>query len=61
MDYNKNMKLVYYTLSKEIEIVEGEVSERKWHFYFKDKWELAELLNTCPELVKELIPLLEVK
>lgn len=56
MDYNKNMTLVWYTESKEIEIVENQddIKNRKWHFYFHGISELADLINTNPQLAKEL-------
>ena len=55
IEYNENMKLVYYTETKDIEIYEGEdLKDKKWLFYFKNKYELANLLKSNPELLKEL-------
>lgn len=54
IEYNENMKLVWYTQSKEIEIVEGELPNRQWHFYFSNIYDFAELIKSNPELAKEL-------
>ena len=54
VDYTKDMKLVYYTETKDIEIYSGDLKDRKFYFYFRDKYELAELLKSNPILLKEL-------
>jgi len=49
VDYNKDLKIIYYE-SRELEIAEG----NKYHFYFHNIYELAELIRTSPEAAKKL-------
>ena len=53
IEYNANMKIILYD-SREIEIVENIDNLKKWLFYFKNITELAELINTNPNLAKKL-------
>ena len=54
VEYNKDMKLIYYSETKDIEIATGDFPDQKWCFYFKNKYELADLLKSNPKLLKEL-------
>ncbi|MFX1478328.1 MAG: hypothetical protein ACFFCI_09355 [Promethearchaeota archaeon] len=54
IEYNENMKLIWYTQSKEVEIVEGDIPNRQWHFYFSNIDELIDLIKSNPELAKAI-------
>lgn len=54
IEYTKNMKLIYYSKTKDIEIATGEFPDQKWCFYFKNKYELVELLKFNKKLLKEI-------
>jgi hypothetical protein len=63
IEYNKNMKFVWYTESKEIEIVESIFhfdeskalrESKQFVFYFRNINELAQLIKSNPKLAKEL-------
>lgn len=51
-DYKKGMKLVYYE-SRELEIIDSE-SPVFAEMYFRNIYELAELIKTSPEAAKKL-------
>lgn len=55
VDYNKDMKAIFYTQTDEIEILDKNIRAL---MYFKNIHELADLINTSPRLVKALKPLL---
>ena len=53
VSYNENMKLVWYG-NGEIEIEENIEDDKKWHFYFRNIYELVDLIKTNLDLAKEL-------
>lgn len=54
-DYTKEMKLIYYTETKDIEIISGNgLNDEKYHIYFKSKYELLDLLKSNEKLFNEL-------
>ncbi len=55
-DYKKGMKAIFYTETDEIEVIDE--NDVKALFYFHNKYELAELINSSPRLAKELKELL---
>jgi len=59
VDYNENMKLVWYK-NGEIEIEENFEDNKKWYFYFRNIYELVDLIKTNPNLAKELKNQLEM-
>ena len=56
VDYKKGMKALFYTETNEIEIVDDNTP--KCYFYFNNKYQLADLINSSPRLAKELKELL---
>jgi len=54
LEYKKGMKVVYYE-SRDIEIISGS----DYIMSFENIYQLAELLNTSPELASKLKGLLE--
>ena len=55
IEYNSDMRMVYYSETRDIEIVEeSEGMVKAFHFYFRDLSELANLINTNKELANEL-------
>ncbi|MFW9972990.1 MAG: hypothetical protein ACFFDF_22585 [Candidatus Odinarchaeota archaeon] len=62
VEYNDDMRFVLYQ-NNEIEIVEETLNknsrlDKKWHFYFRSVYDLAEAIKKSPELAKQLKELL---
>lgn len=54
IEYKKGMKIIYYE-SRDIEVI----NNRDYIISFENIYQLAELLNTSPELATKLKDLLE--
>jgi len=55
--YEEGMKAIFYTETNEIEIVKDDTP--RCYFYFENKYQLADLINSSPRLAKELKELLK--
>ena len=58
LDYNKNMRFQYYK-TVEIEVISKVFPNLDYHFYFKNKYELLDLLKSNEKLFNELKELMK--